>query len=58
MLSITDEEVSPFIHVNGTTTFFASTGFPGFGGYDLYMTEWKDSVWSEPVNLGYPAEYS
>jgi len=49
-----DEEVSPFIHVNGTTLFFASTGFPGFGGYDLYMTEWKDSVWSEPVNLGYP----
>jgi OOP family OmpA-OmpF porin len=49
-----DEEVSPFIHVNGTTLFFASTGFPGFGGYDLYMTEWKDSAWSEPVNLGYP----
>ena len=49
-----EEEVSPFIHVNGTTLFFASTGFPGFGGYDLYMSELKDSVWSEPVNLGYP----
>jgi OmpA-OmpF porin, OOP family len=49
-----EDEVSPFIHVNGTTLFFASTGFPGFGGFDLYKSELKDSVWSEPVNLGYP----
>lgn len=49
-----EDEVSPFIHVNGNTLFFASTGFPGFGGYDLYKSEWLDSMWSEPENLGYP----
>jgi outer membrane protein OmpA-like peptidoglycan-associated protein len=49
-----EDEVSPYIHVNGTTLFFASTGFPGFGSFDLYMSELKDSVWSEPKNLGYP----
>ena len=49
-----EDEVSPFIHVNGTTLFFASKGFPGFGGFDLYMSENLDSVWNEPENLGYP----
>jgi OOP family OmpA-OmpF porin len=49
-----EEEVSPFIHVNGSSLFFSSTGFPGFGGYDLYVSELEDSLWSEPKNLGYP----
>jgi outer membrane protein OmpA-like peptidoglycan-associated protein len=49
-----EDEVSPYIHVNGTTLFFASTGFPGFGSFDLYMSELEDSGWSEPQNLGYP----
>ncbi len=49
-----EDEVSPFIHVNGTTLFFASEGFPGFGGFDLYKSELKDGIWSRPKNLGYP----
>ncbi len=49
-----EDEVSPFIHVNGTTLFFASKGFPGFGGFDLYKSELKDGVWMRPTNLGYP----
>jgi hypothetical protein len=32
------DEVSPFIHVNGQALFFASKGYPGFGGYDLFMS--------------------
>jgi len=48
------DEVSPFIHVNGQTLFFASKGYPGFGGYDLYSTEYENEAWSEPKNLGYP----
>jgi outer membrane protein OmpA-like peptidoglycan-associated protein len=49
------DELSPFIHVNNKTLFFASNGLTGFGGYDLYYAE-KDSVlkWSEPVNVGAP----
>ncbi len=49
-----EDEVSPFIHVNGTSLFFASKGFSGFGGFDLYKSELKDNSWSEPENLGYP----
>ncbi len=48
------DEVSPFIHVNGQTLFFASKGYPGFGGYDLFMSEITNDEWSEPKNLGYP----
>ncbi len=54
VINTEEDEVSPFIHVNGTTLFFASNGLPGFGGYDLYKSEWRDSTWSEPENLGYP----
>lgn len=48
------DEVSPFIHVNGQTLFFASKGYPGFGGYDLFSTEYENGEWSVPRNLGYP----
>jgi OOP family OmpA-OmpF porin len=47
-------EISPFIHANGRTLFFATTGRPGFGGYDVFRSEKEDSVWTEPVNFGYP----
>ncbi len=48
------DEVSPFIHVNGQTLYFASDGFPGFGSFDLYVAEKKEQEWSTPKNLGYP----
>ncbi|MFP4092613.1 MAG: OmpA family protein [Cyclobacteriaceae bacterium] len=48
------DEVSPFIHVNGQTLYFASNGLPGFGKFDLYMSEKSQGEWTSPVNLGYP----
>ncbi len=32
--------------------YFASTGHPGLGGYDLFQTEWNGVRWSEPTNMG------
>ncbi len=49
-----DDEVSPFIHVNGISLFFSSKGYPGFGGFDIYETERRGGGWKEPVNIGYP----
>lgn len=49
-----EDEVSPFIHVNGQTLYFASKGFPGFGGYDLFSADLTDVGWTNPENLGYP----
>ena len=48
------EEISPFIHVNGRTLFFASNGKPGFGGYDIYKSERENGQWTAPVNFGFP----
>ena len=49
------DEMSPFIHFDGKTLYFASDGRVGMGGFDLYMTRMNDdSTWSEPQNLGYP----
>jgi outer membrane protein OmpA-like peptidoglycan-associated protein/tetratricopeptide (TPR) repeat protein len=48
-------EKSPFIHPDGKTLYFSSDGWPGLGGYDIFYSRLKDdTVWSKPVNLGYP----
>ena len=49
-----EDEVSPFIHANGQTLYFASDGHPGFGSFDLFYSELSENVWQEPENLGYP----
>ena len=48
------DEVSPFLHANGSTLFFASKGHPGMGGFDLFMTQKVKGGFETPQNLGYP----
>lgn len=48
------DEISPFIHVNNQTLFFASNGLPGFGGYDIFFSERDSTTWSVPRNMGAP----
>jgi outer membrane protein OmpA-like peptidoglycan-associated protein len=49
------DEMSPFIHFDGKTLYFASDGITGLGGFDIFMTRMNsDSTWSAPQNLGYP----
>jgi len=49
-----EDDLSPFIHANGKTLFFASEGHVGMGGLDLYFTEIQQNKWNNPENLGYP----
>jgi outer membrane protein OmpA-like peptidoglycan-associated protein len=49
-----EDDLSPFIHANGKTLFFASEGHVGMGGLDLYFTENQQGKWLNPENLGYP----
>ncbi len=48
-------EMTPFIHSDGRTLYFASDGHIGMGGMDLFMVR-KDleGKWGPVVNLGYP----
>lgn len=48
------DEKFVFIHPNGSTLFFSSIGHLTMGSYDIFRSELKDGLWSEPVNLGYP----
>lgn len=49
------DEMSPFIHFDGRTLYFATNGRPCMGGYDIFMSKMdKYGRWSEPENLGYP----
>lgn len=55
LINTPGDEMSPFIHFDGRSLYFASDGRVGMGGFDLYMTRMaKDSTWSVPINLGYP----
>ncbi|WP_420575921.1 OmpA family protein [Ekhidna sp.] len=48
------DETTPFIHTNGVSLYFSGNGYPGMGGYDLYLVQKEDTTWSKPQNLGYP----
>lgn len=49
------DEMTPFLHADGHTLFFASNGHPGLGGYDLFISR-QDELgrWSMAKNIGYP----
>lgn len=49
------DEMAPFIHADNQTLYFTSSGWPGYGGSDLFVLK-KDGAgkWSAPINLGYP----
>lgn len=45
----------PSLSPDGTQLIFASTQPGGFGGWDLYISEWNPITgWTEPRNLGTP----
>lgn len=48
------DEDAPFIHSDGKTLFFASTGHNTIGGYDIFRSELKKSKWTTPYNVGKP----
>jgi outer membrane protein OmpA-like peptidoglycan-associated protein len=42
----------PSLSKDGTRLYFASDRPGGYGGMDLYLSEWKNNSWGTPVNLG------
>ena len=49
------DENSPFLHHDNNTLYFASDGWPGMGGMDLFFSRRNvNGEWRSPVNLGYP----
>jgi tetratricopeptide (TPR) repeat protein len=49
------EEESPFMHPDGKTLYFSSSGRNSMGGYDIFKSVKSDTwEWSKAENLGYP----
>ncbi len=42
----------PYITSDSKCLYFSSNMPGGYGGFDIYMSERKDTSWSTPVNLG------
>jgi flagellar motor protein MotB len=55
VINTAGDEMSPFIHFDGKTLYFSSSGHPGMGGFDLYLSRMnEDSTFTVPENLGFP----
>lgn len=44
------DELFPYLY-NDSSLYFASSGFEGYGGLDLYCSVWKNGSWGKPQNL-------
>ncbi len=53
IINSSGDEVFPGLY-NDTTLLFSSNGYKGFGGWDLYMSTWRNGGWSAPVILQEP----
>lgn len=42
----------PSLSADSKKLFFASNQPGGYGGMDLYFSEWSNGAWSKPVNMG------
>jgi len=55
LINTSGNEMSPYLHPDGKTLYFASDGHQGMGGFDLFVSR-RDEVgrWMKPENLGVP----
>lgn len=55
VINSSGDEETPFLHPDGVTLYFASTGHQGMGGKDIFMSRKNpDGTWTKPLNMGYP----
>ncbi len=50
-----ENDITPYIHKDNTTLYYATNGLLGMGGMDLFKTQRKTAnTWDIPTNMGYP----
>lgn len=57
-INTSGREVSPFIHASSSTLYFSTNNRPGMGEMDIFRSDYIDTAWSEPLNVGYPINTS
>ena len=54
-INTSKDDISPFLHWDNQTLYFASKGFVGMGGFDVFVSRLNGSSdWGEAMNIGYP----
>ena len=54
-INTSKDDISPFLHWDNQTLYFASKGFIGMGGFDIFVSRLNGSgEWGEATNIGYP----
>lgn len=54
-INTVEDEGGPFVGADSKTIYFSTSGFPGYGDNDIFLSRRLDSTWtkwSEPENLG------
>lgn len=58
-LNTKGDELFPYIHPKTGDLFFASNGYPGLGGLDIFKAaKAGEDSWGSPTNFGYPINSS
>ena len=57
-LNSTADDVGAIPSADGRTLFLYSNRAGGTGGFDIYVSEWRDEEWTVPVNAGRPVNSS
>ena len=53
-----DNDITPFWDENNQRLYFSSSWHDGFGGYDVFYSEFKNNRFEKPVNVGIPTNSS
>ena len=55
VINTAGDEGTPFIHADNQTLYFNSSGLPGYGLSDIFVSRRNEKgEWQKPQNLGYP----
>ena len=57
-LNTMEDEISPFFHNESNILYFSSNGKNGFGGFDIYSTDYLNGKFYGDYNLGSPINSS
>ncbi|MEO0311248.1 MAG: hypothetical protein RIQ89_905 [Bacteroidota bacterium] len=51
-----EDEDAPWLSFDGNTLFYSSKGLGGFGGYDIFQSNYDEGTktWSNPININFP----
>ena len=57
-INSSEDEITPWFVKENNSLYFSSTWHKGLGGFDIFISEYKDKEFSEPRNAGYPINSS